>query len=56
MTNRFLRSGYATKYSLSSLQIIACAGATLQTKTQEILKLILPHIEVLQGYGKQLMK
>jgi len=36
--------------------MIACAGATLQKKTQEALKRILPQIEILQGYGKQFMK
>jgi len=54
MTNRFLRSGYAAKYSLPSLKVIACAGATLKEKTQEELRRVLPRVEILQGYGKQL--
>jgi len=53
MTNRFLRSEYATKYSLPSLRLILCAGATLKSKTQEELKHVLPQVQILQGYGKQ---
>jgi len=53
MANRFLKSGYATKYSLPSLRFILCAGAILKAKTQEELKCVLPQVQILQGYGKQ---
>jgi len=52
MANRFLKSGYTTKYSLPSLRLILCAGATLKSKTQEELKRVLSQVQILQGYGK----
>jgi len=51
MINRFLKAGYIRKYSLSSLKNIIYGGAILKPKTQEEIKCILPHVEMLQGYG-----
>ncbi|KMQ89861.1 luciferin 4-monooxygenase [Lasius niger] len=51
MINRFLKAGYIRKYSLLSLKNIICGGAILKPKTQKEMKCILPHVEMLQGYG-----
>jgi len=52
MIGRFLKAGYIKKYSLSSLKVIICGGAILKSKIQEEIKCILPHVQILQGYGK----
>ncbi|XP_067204254.1 uncharacterized protein [Linepithema humile] len=51
MINRFLRAGYVKKYSLPSLRIIFGGGAILKPKSQEELRRLLPHVEILQVYG-----
>ncbi|XP_067211658.1 uncharacterized protein [Linepithema humile] len=51
MINRFLRAGYVKKYSLPSLRIIFGGGAILKPKSQEELRRLLPHVEILQAYG-----
>ncbi|EGI64551.1 Luciferin 4-monooxygenase, partial [Acromyrmex echinatior] len=51
MINRFLKAGYVKKYSLPSLKIIMSTGAIIKPKVQEELKCILPHVDILQGYG-----
>jgi len=51
MINRFIRSGYPTKYTLSSLHYIFCGGSILKSKLQDELRSILPHILIAQGYG-----
>ncbi|KAG5344632.1 4CLL5 protein, partial [Acromyrmex charruanus] len=51
LLNRFLRSGYIQKYSLSSLKVIKCGGSLLKTKVQEDLRHVLPHVQILQCYG-----
>lgn len=52
MINRFVRAGYAKKYSLLSLKAILGGGAIIKSKVQEALKRDLPHVQILQGYGK----
>jgi len=52
MINRFLRAGYVKKYSLLSLRVILNGGAILKPKIQEELKRLLPHVHILQFYGK----
>ncbi|XP_014487959.1 PREDICTED: 4-coumarate--CoA ligase 1-like [Dinoponera quadriceps] len=51
MTNRLIKAGYVKNYSLLSLKMIFCGGAILHQETQRDLKHILPHVEILQGYG-----
>ncbi|GAB1860346.1 Luciferin 4-monooxygenase [Camponotus japonicus] len=51
MINRFLRAGYIKKYSLSCLKVIVCGGAIIKPKAQKEMRSILPHVQVLQGYG-----
>lgn len=52
MINRFARAGYIKKYSLSSLKTILFGGAIIKPKGQEKLKCTLPHVSILQAYGK----
>jgi len=52
MINRFVRAGYVSKYSLSSLKCILGGGAIIKPKVQEDLRRALPHVQILQGYGK----
>lgn len=52
MINRFLKAGHIQKYSLSSLKTLYCGGASLKAEMQAELKRIVPHIQILQGYGK----
>ncbi|XP_036138313.1 4-coumarate--CoA ligase 1 [Monomorium pharaonis] len=49
--NRFVRAGYAEKYSLPSLKVILGGGAILKPKVQEELRRTLPYVQILQGYG-----
>ncbi|KMQ86959.1 luciferin 4-monooxygenase [Lasius niger] len=51
MINRFLRAGYIKKYSLTSLKVIICGGAIIKPKAQKEMRCILPHVQMLQGYG-----
>ncbi|XP_029176790.1 4-coumarate--CoA ligase 1-like [Nylanderia fulva] len=51
MINRFLKTDYLRKYSLSTLKIINSGGAVIDPKVQEEIKHILPHVQMLQGYG-----
>lgn len=51
MVNRFLKAGYIKKYSLLSLKFIICGGAIIKPKTQKEMRSILPHVQILQGYG-----
>ncbi|XP_036138311.1 4-coumarate--CoA ligase 1 [Monomorium pharaonis] len=51
MINRFVRAGYAEKYSLPSLKVILGGGAILKSKVQEELRRTLPYVQILQGYG-----
>ncbi|XP_072764890.1 uncharacterized protein [Anoplolepis gracilipes] len=51
MINRFLKAGYVKKYSLSCLKVIVCGGAIIKPKVQEEMRSILPHVQMLQGYG-----
>ncbi|XP_029159128.1 4-coumarate--CoA ligase 1-like isoform X2 [Nylanderia fulva] len=50
MLNRFCKSSYVRKYSLSSLEVIICAGSVIKPIVEET-KCILSHIQILQGYG-----
>lgn len=52
MTSRFLKAGHVRNYSLPSLKIIFCGGAILKLETQRELRHLLPHVQILQGYGK----
>jgi len=52
MINRFVRAGYVKKYSLLSLKVILGGGAIIKPKVQEELRHCLPHVQILQGYGK----
>jgi len=52
MINRLLRSNYVQKYSLSSLKVISGGGTVIKPKVQEELRRALPHVQILQGYGK----
>lgn len=52
MLNRFVKADYVKKYSLSSLKVIISGGAIIKEKVQKELKSILPHVQILQGYGK----
>lgn len=52
MINRFLKAGYVKKYSLSSLKVIHCGGAIIKPKTQKEMRRILPHVQMLQSYGR----
>lgn len=52
MLNRFLKADYIKKYSLSSLKTIIYGGAVINPKGQEELKRTLPHVHILQAYGK----
>lgn len=52
MLNRFVRAGYAKKYSLPSLKVILGGGAIIKPKVQEELKNVLPHVRMVQAYGK----
>ncbi|XP_018338190.1 PREDICTED: uncharacterized protein LOC108746126 [Trachymyrmex septentrionalis] len=51
LLSRFLKASCIKKYSLSSLKVILYGGAIMNKKVQEDLKYILPHIQILQGYG-----
>ncbi|XP_012059695.1 PREDICTED: 4-coumarate--CoA ligase 1-like [Atta cephalotes] len=51
LLNRFLKASCIKKYPLSSLKVIIYGGAIMNKKVQEKLKYILPHIQILQGYG-----
>jgi len=51
MINRFLKAGHVQKYSLSSLKKIIFGGASLKAEVQAELRRIVPHIQILQGYG-----
>lgn len=53
MTNRFLKAGYVKNYSLPSLKLIFCGGAILKVESQRKLQRALPHVDVMQGYGKR---
>jgi len=52
MINRLLGSGYVQKYPLSSLKVILGSGALIKPKVQEEFRRILPHVQILQCYGK----
>lgn len=52
MFHRFGKAGCIKKYSLSSLKTITCGGALIKPEIQKELKSILPHTQILQGYGK----
>lgn len=52
MINRFLRADCISKYSLSCLKIIVCGGALIKPKAQKEMRSILPHVQMLQGYGR----
>lgn len=52
MISRFLRADCVKKYPLSSLKVIFFGGAAMKAKTQENMRRILPHVHMLQGYGK----
>lgn len=54
MMSRFLRADCVKKYPLSSLKVIIFGGAAMKAKTQEDMRHILPHVHLLQGYGKYL--
>lgn len=54
MINRLLKTDYVKKYPLSSLKAILCGGAIMKLKAQEDIKHILPHVQILQAYGKYL--
>ncbi|XP_029155965.1 4-coumarate--CoA ligase 1-like isoform X2 [Nylanderia fulva] len=51
MINRFLKAGYAKKYSLSSLAVVICTGAIIKPKVQEEIRCILPYAQMLQGFA-----
>lgn len=51
MVNRFLKAGHVQKYSLSSLKKIICGGSLLKAEVQAELRRIVPHVQILQGYG-----
>lgn len=52
MLNRFVRAGYVKKYSLPTLKLILVGGSILKQKVQEALRQTLPHVQIVQGYGK----
>ncbi|KAL6434387.1 hypothetical protein ACFW04_006056 [Cataglyphis niger] len=52
MISRFLRADCVKKYPLSSLKVIIFGGAGMKAKTQEDMRRILPHVHMLQGFGK----
>ncbi|KAL6423483.1 hypothetical protein ACFW04_010216 [Cataglyphis niger] len=52
MMNRSLKAGYIKKFSLSSLKVITFSGAKINAKVQEEMRCILPHVEILQVFGR----
>jgi len=52
MINRLLGYGYVQKYPLSSLKVILGGGTLIKPKVQEEFRRILPHVQILQCYGK----
>ncbi|XP_036138799.1 4-coumarate--CoA ligase 1 isoform X2 [Monomorium pharaonis] len=51
MINRLLKADCMKKYSLSSVKVIMSSGSIIKSEVQEELRRILPHAQIVQGYG-----